>query len=402
MAKHYTINELFSLKEMKGVEFREKDIPEINKILKKYNNHEIRYQLKTIKGFIKYDVSPKDISWVDRIDIIKTKLFRDSSSLYSHEIRFGEKYGQKLFNDRNNLTTQTLSKYIKKFGEIDGRKKWKDKNKYNGCSLDNFIIRYGDKNGEKKWYEYVNKRSQTYKTNKKNGKKYSNGSTLQDFVRIYGEEEGLFRYNKKYSWYEYRYSKKYYIDKYGKERGIKKWNEYKESMNKTSLKSFIKRYGAEKGNEKYNEYTKKISYINSKDGYIEKYGESIGKKKYQDLILKRNNFNDKYSKISQELFWSIYNHLTDQQKNDCYFAEKNKEYFVRDEEYIIFADFKLNNIIIEFDGEYWHSLNETKKKDIIKNKIYEKKGYKLLRIPEKEYLKNKENVVNKCLKFINN
>ena len=38
------------------------------------------------------------------------------------------------------------------------------------------------------------------------------------------------------------------------------------------------------------------------------------------------------------------------------------------------------NLLIEFDGEYWHSLDSAKKNDIAKNEIAKRKGYKLVRI----------------------
>ncbi len=42
------------------------------------------------------------------------------------------------------------------------------------------------------------------------------------------------------------------------------------------------------------------------------------------------------------------------------------------------------NLIIEADGNYWHSLERVKKKDKAENAYLKKCGYKLLRLPENE------------------
>jgi hypothetical protein len=47
-------------------------------------------------------------------------------------------------------------------------------------------------------------------------------------------------------------------------------------------------------------------------------------------------------------------------------------------------DYILNNkVLIEFDGEYWHSLLKNKENDELKNKIAIKHGYKIFRVKEK-------------------
>lgn len=67
-----------------------------------------------------------------------------------------------------------------------------------------------------------------------------------------------------------------------------------------------------------------------------------------------------------------------------------------------FPDFTLvkYKIIIEVDGEYWHTLPLVAKKDRKKEREWKKAGYLVLRFWEKEVLKKKENVVAKILKAI--
>lgn len=149
---------------------------------------------------------------------------------------------------------------------------------------------------------------------------------------------------------------------------------------------------------------------------IEKYGEEDGLKRWQERQLKwQNNYQHlNYSKISQELFWSIFNIL----KDDCYFAQnlngtkdesgKNHELRVKTSKSSVSLDFyyQKTNSIIEFDGDYWHS--ETRKyvnksRDIDRDNSLIKVGYnRILHIKESEYNKDKEGTILKCIDFLTN
>ena len=68
-------------------------------------------------------------------------------------------------------------------------------------------------------------------------------------------------------------------------------------------------------------------------------------------------------------------------------------------------DFKIGNILLEVDGDYWHGgpgvekswygVAETKIKDNIKNQVAISNGYKILRIWESEINNNTEIIINK-------
>lgn len=64
------------------------------------------------------------------------------------------------------------------------------------------------------------------------------------------------------------------------------------------------------------------------------------------------------------------------------------------------ADFYLpeENIIIECDGEYWHSKPEVIERDIKKNNFLEEQGYIVFRFSDKEILSDVESCVNKIYK----
>lgn len=148
---------------------------------------------------------------------------------------------------------------------------------------------------------------------------------------------------------------------------------------------------------------------------IQKYGEEEGKTRFterQDKWLSnytRNNF----SKISQELFWAIIE--TGELVNDeIYFATykygelddsgTNNEYRLKLNTSLVLPDFfvKNRNKIIEFDGTYYHRptpenvLRESKRdKNIIDS------GYMVFHVSESDYKRNKQEIIDKCLEFLN-
>ncbi len=91
-------------------------------------------------------------------------------------------------------------------------------------------------------------------------------------------------------------------------------------------------------------------------------------------------------------------------KNKTKFAELNKEQMFKvwqDDLTVIFVDFKVENIIIEFQGTYWHKFPEVKEKDLARLKFLEKYNYKVLLIEQKEYEEKKIETIIKCINFIN-
>jgi GDP-D-mannose dehydratase/intein/homing endonuclease len=67
-----------------------------------------------------------------------------------------------------------------------------------------------------------------------------------------------------------------------------------------------------------------------------------------------------------------------------------------------FVNVKGKKKLIEFDGEYWHSMPGRKKSDEKKDALFKKNGYEILRISDKEFIKNKDAVKNKVLTFVHN
>ena len=344
---------------------------EILKILQFFNSKSIKNRLKNIYDFIKYDVSG---DWLERLDIIQRVLKNDVMSDYALEIRYGKCNVENKKNELKNKVSHTLEIYKNKHGEVEGKIKYENykiKSK-TPWGLEACVKKFGEVEGLKKWEERLNKKNTTMLERKKI-KPYKNGRTLFEYQERYGVEDGYKRWllrNKKQS---YRFSKEYYIKQFGVEEGEKLWITYKNNMDKTSLTSFIKRYGEKIGSIKYYEYI--------------------------DKLFKCGLF---YSKISQELFWGINQYLFDD--NLVKFYEKNGEEIFYINKFglkCIFVDFKYKNKIIEFDGDYWHNKPEQIIQDKLRDEYLTSVGYEILRVKESEYIKNKEEMVNKCIIFLN-
>ena len=123
----------------------------------------------------------------------------------------------------------------------------------------------------------------------------------------------------------------------------------------------------------------------------------------------------KHSKVSQELFWSIYNKLDDDLKDKCNFGELNDEIQIEGDNKFFSIDFCVDNIIIEFYGDFWHrNPNVYNGDEIIKGMLttdiwdYDKKrieylkqkDFKILSVWEDDYTSDKNKIIKECLKFL--
>ena len=127
-----------------------------------------------------------------------------------------------------------------------------------------------------------------------------------------------------------------------------------------------------------------------------------------------------YSTISQELFFKIYNKL--ELKDDVYFGMLNEEKPIKTKLGIRRVDFCKGNKIIEFNGDNVHAtpykyrpldkynyyrnshmtVEDKWESDFIRTNSLIEKGYQVLIIWSSDYVRDKEAVVEKCLKFLEN
>jgi hypothetical protein len=182
-----------------------------------------------------------------------------------------------------------------------------------------------------------------------------------------------------------------------------------EIQNRFSLNKCIEKYGKEDGVRIFLDRQNK--WMLTMENKTDEEKIEINRKKLFN--------NSGYSKVSQSLFWRIYDHF---QNNDIRFEELNSEIIRYDKEnkkhykydYIDFTSKKC----IEFNGDYWHcnpikydenyiqpimkvSAREIWQKDHLKNKWNIDRGYKVLTIWESEYRKYPQQTLEKCIRFIN-
>lgn len=198
-----------------------------------------------------------------------------------------------------------------------------------GVTHDSMINKWGKELGEQKWKEYCDKRS--YIASKK------------WFIDKYGEKDGLIIYNKSRS-----ITLKHMIEKYGKEIGTQKFNDYcnKQKITK-SFDYMVKKFGEKKA------YEINKSKAITIENFIKKYGENEGLSKFENTINKHNIF---YSKISQVFFDQLDSILS--KKYTTYYATKNQEYgiMLSNKIYVKLDYFiKELNLCIEFNGDNFHA-----------------------------------------------
>jgi len=172
------------------------------------------------------------------------------------------------------------------------------------------------------------------------------------------------------------------------------------------LDKFQERYGEEEGYRRWIERQEKWqNTLNSKS------------KEEQDRIQRaKMNFNKSYSRISQDLFWVLFDYIY-KDFDKIYFATlnenfkfdnsgKNYEFLIkRSDSKVAFLDFYIPEVnkAIEFDGEYWHGEGTgNKERDAIREQRIKEKNpeIEIYRVRERDYRNNPSEVISNCLDFI--
>jgi hypothetical protein len=219
-------------------------------------------------------------------------------------------------------------------------------------------------------------------------------------------------------------------------KGLKEGYSEKKYFNPTQLEYWLKKTGGDLEEAKKLLNERQTTF--SKEICIEQHGETEGTEKWKnrqnkwretmnsksveeiERINKSKMFKTSYSKISQELFISIYERIkNDFSVGDIYFATLQKDGTVRDtgfnNEFFLYIgngkhrllDFyiKSKNKCIEYNGEFFHygewaEKNGSKQREILREEDLKKHNINVLHIRERDYNNDKEGTVQQCLRFI--
>ena len=244
--------------------------------------------------------------------------------------------------------------------------------------------------------------------------------TKEKMIKKYGIIEGTERWNS--------YCKKqadsnkfeYKHEKHG--MTYEEYDEYNKSRAVT-LDNMIKRYGVQDGLFHWNQYVERQRYTCTLEYFIEKYGDTIGTEKYNDFVEKRNTSNRLFgpSAISLEMF----DKLIKNYKNNIVYYDEN-EYSVHTNKLCLYhVDYydKTLNIIIEFYGDFFHLNPKIYDADFIQFKHHEKAilaknrwqhdkeriddiqqtlNCKVIIVWESTYKNDKKGTINSLIQMINN
>lgn len=262
--------------------------------------------------------------------------------------------------------------------------------------------------------------------NAKLGKVGGNYTSLEKFVKRYGQEDGTKRYKN----YKQNLSKSL--------TGHRAWNLGKLCSQETKLliakklqnsQYHINRRGKALSQEAKDQISNTLKGVFTLSWFTEKFGETEGTKKYEDRVrhisetsffrkynkLQRNNF----SIISQRLFWQIYNDLKNYlEKEKVYFAELNHEYSCRTGRFNYDFVNETRKKVIEFNGNAFHANPSVYKADDIpiaflkakasqlwdfdkrKNERAIQNGYEVFVVWEQDFIDKPEEVILSCENFL--
>lgn len=133
----------------------------------------------------------------------------------------------------------------------------------------------------------------------------------------------------------------------------------KDNQDKSSIDFFIKKYGEQEGAIRYMDRLKKLSYTSSKKYYTDKYGLDKGSSIYNEIIKKRTIGFNRSSKEAFRFLLPIYKFLRkhDIDKKEIYWGVgSSNEWFINCDNCLFFYDFTIPSlrIIIEFHGIVFH------------------------------------------------
>jgi hypothetical protein len=316
--------------------------------------------------------------------------FSRSFCLEKYILKYGKDEGEKIFEDKKSKINRWkgLETCIEKHGLKDGTEIY---NKWKASIINNeegYIRRFGEEEGRRRFKEFSDK---CYVLLKPYQKTMPRQTRLDYWIKkCNGDvEEAKKMLHKRQT----VATLDRYIERHGKENGLKKYqeNNLKKSL---TIDRFVERYGDTGGPQKFYEWKENLRYAKSLKSYIEKYGEKDGTKKYLDFINKKRDILEKarnvprkeryYSLVSSRFFTEIISKIKDNFKS-IYYGEDEWFFGIHDgENSIFYIDFYIKDINfgVEFYGDYWHR-NPDKYRDELSIKIQEYDKKRIIKIINK-------------------
>lgn len=262
----------------------------------------------------------------------------------------------------------------------------------------------------------------------------STAVTLENFIKKYGNIEGTERWNNYKHKQAHSNSFEYKQEKYGWSK--EQFDEYNSSRSQT-LEKMIQRYGEVEGVEKWTSYCERQAYTNTKEYFIEKYGPSLGYEKYLEINKNKSVSNPSILASKMGITTEEATEIIISRQKNFFTSNLEKEFIALLEanigkldhtsnykpfgkwspdlnSYVVY-DIKHNNLVIEFNGDYWHAnpkiynkdaVIRGKKvvdiwhKDMLKLKTATDSGFQTYVVWELEFKTNKEDTIKEVVKWI--
>lgn len=259
--------------------------------------------------------------------------------------------------------------------------------------------------------------------------------TLENLQKKYGNQEGNIRWEK----YREKQAKsntfEYKNERYGWSK--EQFDEYNKSRSST-LENFIRRYGEENGICKWDEYCERQRYTNTLEYFTEKYGKKEGWRRYTETNQQKAHTIENVQKVHGCTFEEAVSMLASRASRLKFTSDleqilvdeiekiigpltytvKTKQYCVWGNNKANFYDIVHNKRAIEFNGDYWHCNpkkyppnyyhhhgqttaeiiweNDKKKIDLLETA----RGIPVLVVWESDFLQNPSETIERCVKWI--
>jgi len=331
-------------------------------------------------------------------------------SLEKYILKYGDEIGNIKYEEylvKNKNKSVTLEKLILKYGQDIGTNKYDCWKQNTRKDLPAFIKRYGEILGKEKYDNF--KIKSLLALSKCDRNLISNPRKIEYWLKLY---DNNYEFSKrKLSEYQNTSSLDKFVMKYGEILGKEKYIECNRKK-ENSLNNYIFKYGEVDGLEKYINYIEKLKKSRSKEFIIDKYGKEY----YENLIALKTKRINRYSIIGLEFCEEINEIIKNDYKKIYYGDNEYMFYVFEDGIKIISPDFYIKdiNVVIEFYGDFWHRnpIIYENKEDFFKEEIWKfdekrlnilktKFGCNTIVIWENDYMKNKEDVIQKIIQKIN-